>query len=98
MYTFILNELFLFSKFLEFHYVKVNSYDHTNHTTNTISCHKINGDKLWEFQDAAIIRKPFDVAVDKDLNVYVASLDNNSVVVRLYNLIKKSCSIIITNN
>ena len=54
---------------------------HTNHTTNTISYHKINGDKLWEFQDVAIIRKPFDVAVDKDLNVYVASLDNNSVVV-----------------
>ena len=54
---------------------------HTNYTTNTISCHKINGDKLWELQDIAIIRKPFGVAVDRDLNVYVASRSNNSVVV-----------------
>ena len=52
---------------------------HTN-TTNTISCHKINGDKLWEFQDVAIIREPRGVAVDNDLNVYVASEGNNSVV------------------
>ena len=54
---------------------------HTNYTTNIVSCHKINGDKLWEFKDVAIIRKPRGVAVDKKLNVYVASLDNNSVVV-----------------
>ena len=53
---------------------------HTNHTSNTISCHKINGDKLWEFQDVAIIRGPHAVAVDRDFNVYVASLENNSVV------------------
>ena len=53
---------------------------HTN-TTNTVSCHKINGDKLWEFQDVAIIRSPHGVAVDRDLNVYVASRGNNSVVV-----------------
>jgi hypothetical protein len=54
---------------------------HSNPTTNTVSCHKINGDKLWEFQDVAIIRSPHGVAVDRDLNVYVASLGNNSVVV-----------------
>ena len=54
---------------------------HTNPTTNTVSCHKINGDKLWKFKDVAIIRSPGGVAVDKDLNVYLASLDNNSVVV-----------------
>ena len=54
---------------------------HTNHTTNTVSCHKINGDKLWEFQDVAIIRNPNGVAVDRDLNVYVISIGNNSVVV-----------------
>jgi DNA-binding beta-propeller fold protein YncE len=54
---------------------------HTNPTTNTVSCHKINGDKLWEFKDVAIIRSPGGVAVDKDLNAYVASFDNNSVVV-----------------
>jgi DNA-binding beta-propeller fold protein YncE len=54
---------------------------HTNHTTNTVSCHKINGDKLWEFKDVAIISYPRGVAVDKDLNVYVASEGNNSVVV-----------------
>jgi hypothetical protein len=42
---------------------------HTNNTTNTVSCHKINGDKLWEFQDVAIIREPHGVAVDRDLNV-----------------------------
>ena len=52
---------------------------HTN-TSNTVSCHKINGDKLWEFQDVAIIREPRGVAVDKDLNVYVASEGNNCVV------------------
>jgi DNA-binding beta-propeller fold protein YncE len=54
---------------------------HTNYTTNTVSCHKINGDKLWEFQDVAIIRKPRGVAVDRDLNIYVASESNDSVVV-----------------
>ena len=54
---------------------------HTNPTTNTVGCHKINGDKLWEFQDVAIIRNPSGVAVDKDLNVYVVSIGNNSVVV-----------------
>ena len=54
---------------------------HTNNTTNTVSCHKINGDKLWEFQNVAIIRKPRGVAVDRNLNVYVASTGDNSVVV-----------------
>ena len=54
---------------------------HTNEKNNTISCHKINGDKLWEFQDVAIIREPNGVALDRDLNVYVASRGNNSVVV-----------------
>ena len=54
---------------------------HTNNTTNTVSCHKINRDKLWEFQDVAIIRDPRGVAVDRDLNVYVASEGNNGVVV-----------------
>ena len=54
---------------------------HTNYTTNTVSCHKINGDKLWEFQDVAIIRKLRRIAVDRDLNVYVASESNDSVVV-----------------
>ena len=38
-------------------------------------------DKIWELQDVAIIREPFGVAVDRDLNVYVASRSNNSVVV-----------------
>ena len=54
---------------------------HRNKTTNTVSCHKINGDKLWEFQDVAIIRNPHGVAVDRDLNVYVVSRGNASVVV-----------------
>jgi len=54
---------------------------HTNRTTKTVSCHKIKGDKLWEFQDVAIIREPYGVAVDRDFNVYVASFYNNSVVV-----------------
>jgi DNA-binding beta-propeller fold protein YncE len=54
---------------------------HTNEKNNTISCHKINGDKLWEFQDVAIIRNPLGIAVDRDLNVYVASRDTNGVVV-----------------
>ena len=54
---------------------------HTNYKTNTVSCHKINGDKLWEIQDVAIIREPLGVAVDRELNVYVASKDNNNVVV-----------------
>jgi DNA-binding beta-propeller fold protein YncE len=52
----------------------------TNNTINTVSCHKINGDKLWEFQDAAIIRNPRGVAVDKDLNVYVVARSNNQSV------------------
>ena len=54
---------------------------HTNPNTYRVSCHKINGDKLWEYQDVAIIRNPCGVAVDGDLNVYVTSKGNNSVVV-----------------
>ena len=54
---------------------------HTNNTTNTVSCHKINGDILWEFQDVAIIREPHGIAVDRDLNVYIASKGNSNVVV-----------------
>ena len=54
---------------------------HANYKTNTVNCHNINGDKLWEFLDAAIIRNPHGVAVDRDLNVYVCSRDNDSVVV-----------------
>ena len=54
---------------------------HTHYKTNTVSCHKINGDKLWEFQDVAIIREPLGIAGDRDLNVYVASESNNNVVV-----------------
>jgi hypothetical protein len=54
---------------------------HTNHKTKTVSCHKINGEKLWEFQDVVLIREPRGVAVDRDLNVYVVSTGNNSVVV-----------------
>jgi DNA-binding beta-propeller fold protein YncE len=54
---------------------------HTNNTTNTVSCHKINGDKLWKFKDVTIIIYPRGVAVDRDLNVYVASKGNDSVVV-----------------
>jgi hypothetical protein len=38
---------------------------HTNYKTNTVSCHKINGDRLCEFQDVAIIREPLGVAVDR---------------------------------
>jgi DNA-binding beta-propeller fold protein YncE len=71
-YIFFLNELFSFSQ-------SSPSSTATNHTTNTVSCHKINGDKLWKFKDVAIIRSPGGVAVDKDLNVYLASIYNNSV-------------------
>jgi DNA-binding beta-propeller fold protein YncE len=46
-----------------------------------VRCHQINGDKLWKFQDVAIISEPRGVAVDRDLNVYVVSTGNNSVVV-----------------
>jgi DNA-binding beta-propeller fold protein YncE len=38
-------------------------------------------EKLWEFQDVVLIREPRGVAVDRDLNVYVVSTGNNSVVV-----------------
>jgi hypothetical protein len=54
---------------------------HTNPKTNTVNCYKINGDKLWEFRDVAIITEPRGVAVDRELNVYVVSRGNNSVVV-----------------
>ena len=54
---------------------------YTNRSTHTVSCHKINGDKLWKFQDVAIIREPNGVAVDRDSNVYVVSSGNCSVVV-----------------
>jgi hypothetical protein len=64
---------------------------HTNEKTNTISCHKINGDKLWEFQDVARIREPNGVAIDRDLNVpYKAKLFHQDYIQLSYILLYQS--------
>jgi hypothetical protein len=30
----------------------------TNHVNNSVTCYTINGEKLWEFNDASVLRQP----------------------------------------
>ena len=53
----------------------------TDHTTKTVTCYTIKGDKLWKFKDESVLTDPRGVTVDNDGNVYVTSCNSNSAVV-----------------
>ena len=53
----------------------------TNRNTKTVTCYTIKGDKLWEYKDESLLKDPRGVTVDNNGNVYVTSMDSNSVVV-----------------
>jgi DNA-binding beta-propeller fold protein YncE len=52
----------------------------TNHVNNSVTCYTINGEKLWEFNDASVLRQPIGVAVDNNCNIYVTSGNYNNVI------------------
>ena len=41
----------------------------------------MNGDKLWEYKHASVLKDPRDVTVGNNYNAYVTSYTCNSVVV-----------------
>jgi outer membrane protein assembly factor BamB len=53
----------------------------TNPVNNSVTCYTINGEKLWEFNDASVLRQPIGVAVDNNCNIYVTSFYYNKVIV-----------------
>ncbi|XP_071123717.1 uncharacterized protein [Mytilus edulis] len=48
--------------------------------TNTIVCHKRNGEVLWTFTDEEILQKPRGITVDDIGNVIVAGVESNNVI------------------
>ena len=54
---------------------------HSNLTTNTVTCHTVTGQKIWEYKDESILKGVRGVTVDNDSNVYVVSNSSNSIVV-----------------
>lgn len=54
---------------------------HTNSTNDTVTCYKITGEKVWEYNDKSVLKAIRGVTTDKDANVYVACKGNNSIVV-----------------
>ena len=53
----------------------------THPVNNSVTCYTINGEKLWEFNDASVLRQPIGVAVDNNCNIYVTSFYYSKVIV-----------------
>jgi hypothetical protein len=53
----------------------------TNLVNNSVTCYTINGEKLWQFNDASVLRQPVGVAVDNNCNIYVTSFYYSNVIV-----------------
>jgi hypothetical protein len=53
----------------------------TNLVHNSVTCYTINGEKLWEFNDASVLRQPVGVAIDNNCNIYVTSYNYIKVIV-----------------
>ncbi|XP_071168511.1 uncharacterized protein [Mytilus edulis] len=58
-----------------------NKLYHTCLEANTVTCYTMAGQMVWEYKDKFIIDGPCGVTVDKEANVYVASQNNDSVVI-----------------
>ncbi|XP_063420759.1 uncharacterized protein LOC134705976 [Mytilus trossulus] len=54
---------------------------HANYYSDTVTCYTITGQKVWEYKDESILKEPRGVTIDNDSNVYVASRENNRIVV-----------------
>ena len=54
---------------------------HANCDTSVVTCSKMNGEKIWDFQDKSRIKSPYGITIDNDSNIYVASYGTNSIVV-----------------
>jgi outer membrane protein assembly factor BamB len=52
-----------------------------NCKTNTIYCYTLTGQHIWAFKDENVIREQMGIALDKNMNVYVAGKGTNNVVV-----------------
>ncbi|XP_071141673.1 tripartite motif-containing protein 2-like [Mytilus edulis] len=66
-----------------FSYVAVygdNMY-YTNKDNHSVTCYDILGNLKWTFKNTKNLRYPQGIAVDNNGNVYVASMDTNSVVI-----------------
>ena len=53
----------------------------TNNINHSVTCYTINGEKLWEFNDASVLRTSVGVAVDNNCNIYVTSHYYKKVIV-----------------
>ena len=53
----------------------------TNLVNNSVTCYTINGEKLWQFNDASVLKQPVGVAVDNNCNIYVTSFYYSKVIV-----------------
>lgn len=48
---------------------------------NTVTCYTMAGKMVWEYKDKFILDGPCGVTVDNESNVYVASQNNDSVII-----------------
>lgn len=53
----------------------------TNPEANVVTCRTSSGDTLWEYKDDSVVKTPYGITVDSNLNVFVVSNGNNSVIV-----------------
>ncbi|XP_063433818.1 uncharacterized protein LOC134715522 isoform X2 [Mytilus trossulus] len=58
-----------------------NKLYHTCLEANTVTCYTMAGQMVWEYKDKFNIDGPWGVTVDNESNVYVASQNNDSVVI-----------------
>ncbi|CAG2201285.1 unnamed protein product [Mytilus edulis] len=54
---------------------------YTNKDNNSVTCYDIPRNLKWEFKDTQNLQYPQGISVDSNGNVYVASMDTNSVVI-----------------
>lgn len=54
---------------------------HTMHNEDKVCCYTMSGEKIWEYYDKTILKKPIGVSFDKSSNIYVASYGNNAIIV-----------------
>ena len=48
---------------------------------SSICCFTLTGQKIWDFKDESVLRKPRGIALDKNRNIYAAGTETNNVVV-----------------